>query len=137
MDYRQRKIIKSSFAIVRPRMKHMMADFYDRLFTRRPDYRTLFPDDMATQHVKFIQFFSQLIGMIDHLDSVNESCRVLGRNHAGYGVQPEDYDVVGVVLLETLENALGEEWSSDLATAWAELYATISSAMISASRQAA
>lgn len=110
-----------------------MSEFYERLFANHPHYRDLFPDDMATQHVKFVQFFSQLIGLIDHLDSVVETCRSLGRAHAGYGVRPEDYPPVGETLLETLGANLGDAWTPELAEAWAELYRTISSAMIAAS----
>jgi methyl-accepting chemotaxis protein/nitric oxide dioxygenase len=132
MNYDRRQLVKQSFERMRPRIRQVVASFYDRLFAKHPDYRALFPDDITLQHVKFIQFMSQLIGMIDHLDTVNESCRTLGRSHAGYGVKPEDYGNVGAVLLETLEAELGEDWTPEVASAWGELYGAISEAMIAA-----
>lgn len=137
MNYSQRQVVKQSFEMMRPNMRRVIASFYDRLFASHPGYRALFPDDIALQHVKFIQFMSQLMGMIDHLDSVDASCRTLGRRHAEYGVEPEDYGKVGAVLLETLEAELGEHWTPELAVAWAELYGTLSAAMIAASSQEA
>ncbi|MDP1672415.1 MAG: hypothetical protein Q8L65_04770, partial [Burkholderiales bacterium] len=56
--------------------------------------------------------------------------------HAGYGVQPKDYDKVGAAFLWTLEQGLGETFTAEVRGAWAEVYGVIAKTMITAAASA-
>jgi hemoglobin-like flavoprotein len=58
--------------------------------------------------------------------------REMGRRHAGYGVEPEHYTTVGEALLWALEQALGDDFTSETKEAWAKAYDLIASTMIEA-----
>ncbi len=53
----------------------------------------------------------------------------LGRRHQGYGVKPEDYEVVGAVLIATLQEVLREKFTEEVKVAWTAAFKLISTAM--------
>ena len=58
--------------------------------------------------------------------------QALGRRHAGYGVREEHYATVGAALLWTLEQGLGDTFTTPVRDAWATAYGTLASVMIEA-----
>jgi hemoglobin-like flavoprotein len=56
----------------------------------------------------------------------------LGERHHGYGVEPEHYELVGGVLIRTLDEALGERFTDEVCQAWSAAFQLISSVMRSA-----
>lgn len=129
LSYHQRERIRAGYEQIRPRMSEFSARFYDHLFGINPDFRNLFPSDMAGQLVRFVQFWSTTIGMVDRLDECELSFQQLGRRHVTYGVRPGDYAVVGEALLKTLPEFLSDYTLEDEA-AWATFYGEVSAAMI-------
>ena len=72
------------------------------------------------------------VGMLaPDLDPLVGVLQGLGKKHKAYGVLPAHFDVVGQALLETLGDALGDKFTSDVKTAWTELWTVISTTMIS------
>ena len=55
--------------------------------------------------------------------------QALGRRHAGYGVTDEHYETVGEALLWTLHQGLGEDFTPNVAAAWATAYALLADVM--------
>jgi len=53
----------------------------------------------------------------------------LGKRHAGYGVKPAHFPIVGAALLNTLQKGLGDEFTPELRQAWTEAYAALSGMM--------
>ena len=64
-----------------------------------------------------------------------QSSITAGRCHIGYGVHDAHYDTVGVALLKTLEQGLGEEFTRPVREAWAEVYGVMTDVMLAAARQ--
>ena len=60
--------------------------------------------------------------------------QALGQRHVGYGVQEQDYAVVGEALLWTLGQGLGEDFTDEVKQAWTETYTTLAGVMIEASK---
>src|SRR6266516_2586192 len=69
-------------------------------------------------------------------ETIVPAVQALGRRHAGYGVRAEHYESVGVALLWTLEQGLGEAFSEEAREAWATAYGTLASVMIGAADDA-
>ena len=64
-----------------------------------------------------------------HPDQIIGPVQKLGRDHAGYGVKAEYYDIVGEALLWTLAQGLGEEFTAPVPKAWEEAYTFLSEIM--------
>ena len=58
----------------------------------------------------------------------------LGERHRGYGVLPEYYNVVGGVLIETLQETFAEKFTDDVKGAWVAAFALISTIMRSSNK---
>ena len=70
------------------------------------------------------------------LDQILPAVEALGRRHAGYGVREGHYATVGAALLWTLEQGLGDAFTTDVRKAWTTAYGTLASVMIEAGRTA-
>jgi hemoglobin-like flavoprotein len=82
-----------------------------------------------------MNFMAQLVEVIEFLgpdiEFLTEVFFDLGERHSKYGATPEMFPLVGTVLLETLEECLGSElFTSEMKSAWLEVYAAISNDMI-------
>ena len=54
----------------------------------------------------------------------------LDQRHVAYGVLPEHYPIVGIILLETFADVLGERWAPAYHHAWAQAYEAVSAIML-------
>ena len=121
-------LVRASFA--RVAIQGAAADiFYDRLFAVAPKLRELFPADLREQKRKLMQMISTAVGGLNELNKLVPAVRALGARHAGYGVTASDYAVVGTAFLWTLEQCLGQEFTPEVRSAWANVYGVIATTM--------
>ena len=118
--------------------------FYRRLFELDPSLRTLFPSDMTAQKRKLMQSLHFVIrGLdwpesawaetVDEKDDVVLVVLALGRRHRQlYRVEDRHYDVVGAALMWTLEQGLGEAFTTEVRDAWKKAYRLLATLMKSA-----
>jgi hemoglobin-like flavoprotein len=128
--------LRTSFARVEA-LGHVAAlIFYKRLFELAPKLRPMFPGGIEEQSKKLMDVLSSAIGMLDRPEDLRVALEQLGARHAGYGVKPEHYNIVGTALIDMLASVLAGSFSPPLRAAWTELYEAIASTMLSgAARQ--
>ena len=122
-------MVQSSFAKVKPISEKAAELFYQRLFELEPSFRRLFKGDMKEQERKLMATLAIAVEGWRHPDQIIGSVQKLGRDHAGYGVKAEYYDIVGEALLWTLAQGLGEEFTTPVRKAWEEAYTFLSEIM--------
>jgi len=103
--------------------------FYTTLFELSPDTRALFPADLTAQKGKVVDELAFLIEAARDLDTFVERAKGLGRRHVEYGVQHDDYRVVGVALTAALRECMQVEWTTAHEGAWNKLYRLIADVM--------
>ncbi len=130
-------LVQQSFLRVAPIADTAAELFYNRLFELDPSLRPLFRGDMAEQRRKLMQMLSVAVAGLRDLDALVPAVQALGRRHAAYGVQPKHFDTVGVALLWTLRQGLGDGFTDDVREAWAAVYAVLASTMQTAMADAA
>ncbi len=129
--------VKQSFALVAPIADQAGLLFYQRLFEIDPTLRALFKGDIETQSKKLMQMIAVAVNGLDQLDTIVPAVRALGARHAGYGVTDAHYDTVAVALLWTLEQGLGEAFTTATRDAWIEAYLLLAGTMKAAAREPA
>lgn len=79
-----------------------------------------------------IRTVDKAVGMLQdaNLSDLVDVLKNLGKRHTGYGVVEAHYAIVGNALIQTLEEALGDEFTADIKDAWVEVWGVISKAMI-------
>ncbi len=138
MTPRQIDLIRASWSAVEPIADTAATLFYDQLFELDPAIRRLFRrTDMAAQRKILMQTLTVVVKSLDKLDTIVPAVQALGRRHAGYGVRSEHYESVGIALLWTLEQGLGDAFDDETREAWAAAYGTLASVMIAAADDAA
>lgn len=119
----EKRLVNLSFmkvALVADQAAHV---FYERLFEIAPETRALFAKtDMRNQGRKLMQTLATAVSAVYQLETIAPVLRDLGRRHIAYGVQRDQYELVGQALLHALEQALGADYTEDVHTAWTKLY---------------
>ncbi|WP_413173027.1 adenylate/guanylate cyclase domain-containing protein [Anabaena azotica] len=125
----QVELVQSSFAKVKPIADKAAELFYNRLFELEPSFRPLFKGDMKQQERKLMNTLALAVEGLRQPDQIIPAVQNLGRQHAGFGVKAEYYDIVGEALLWTLEQGLGEGFTLPTREAWEEAYTFLSEIM--------
>ncbi len=110
--------------------------FYERLFYMAPSLRGMFPEDMRDQKRKLMVMLATAVQGLHDLDRLVPQVKTLGARHAGYGVRPEHYAIVGEALIWTLERGLGDAFTTEVRLAWTRVYGLIAATMQDGAREA-
>jgi len=122
-------LVRASFARVAP-TKNTAADlFYARLFETAPQLRRMFPADMHAQKQKLMAMLAAAVAGLSDLDALIPKVKALGARHLGYGARAADYNVVGEVLLWTLERGLADAFTPEVRAAWTRVYGVLAATM--------
>ena len=103
--------------------------FYARLFEIAPALRVMFPEDMRDQKRKLFVMIATAVQGLHDLDRLVPQVEALGARHAGYGVKPEHYAIVGQALIWTLQRGLGDACTPEVERAWTRIYAVLATTM--------
>jgi nitric oxide dioxygenase len=106
--------------------------FYRRLFEIAPELRPLFKSGIEVQAQKLMDMLGIVIRLLRDPAVLSAMLIRLAQRHRGYGVHAEHYQKVRDALLWTLERVLAEAFTSELRTAWSELYDSAAAAMTQA-----
>ena len=121
--------VQHSWRKVLPMKETAAALFYRKLFQLDPPLRALFSHDMDQQGAKLMQMITATVRGLDRLDILLPVVRELGTRHLSYGVREEHYGPVGTALLWTLEQALREQFTPEVKSAWIKTYGVLSQTM--------
>ena len=131
MDSRTIRLVQASWA--RAAAHPDLAErFYARLFAVAPAVRPMFSDDIESQARKLAHTLDAFATPLDDLDAFIPRLRELGVRHDGYGAVEAHYNAVGDVLIDTLSEVLGAEFTPETEIAWATVYALMARTMLSA-----
>ncbi|MBK8285019.1 MAG: hemin receptor [Ahniella sp.] len=88
-----------------------------------------FGDDIDAQSFRLMSMIGAGVGLLDHPERLDDVLRKLGARHHQYGVREAHYPIVGEVLLETLDEVLGHDFTADAKAAWAGFYGVVAASM--------
>ncbi|MDQ7012539.1 MAG: globin domain-containing protein [Planctomycetota bacterium] len=126
-----------SFRQLRPRLPEAVEAFYHRFFTARPDAKPMFSTDIELQKNQLVTALSLIVKHISDVRMLESTMRRRGASHQARGVLDEHYPVFREQLLETLQQASGAAWTTQLREDWAWAIDRTSAAMINGAKDAA
>lgn len=91
--------------------------FYERLFEVAPEVAPMF-GDVAAQRAKLADELGAMVELLADLGALDERARALGQRHRGYGVRAAHYRVALEVMVATLDEVLGPEFTPKDRDAW-------------------
>ena len=110
--------------------------FYSRLFQKHPGLRGMFPSDMAAQKRKLMDSLRMVIEGLRAPTLVRARLEELGRGHVKYGVKPEHYPLVCEMIVATLAEQPGGNWTAELLQDWSNAMRLISEIMLDGAKTA-
>jgi len=120
------ELLESSFKAITPKAGELADTFYDQLFRDHPEVKPLFEKaDMADQKKALIGALALIVANLRNPEALEGAVKGLAGRHIDYGVQREQYPVVGQTLLDSLARVAGDMWNKELHDAWAEAYGAI------------
>jgi hemoglobin-like flavoprotein len=145
----EKKLLRDSWRLVTPISDTAAELFYKKLFELKPEYRSMFPDDMSSQRRKLMVALTFIVKASDWAnaswaqevpqeDDLMLVVLALGRRHTLlYKVPEEGYKHVGESLMWALNMGLGQAFTPEAKAAWTKIYALVSNIMRIGGRQAA
>lgn len=116
-------LIRHSLERLAERQGDPAAQVYARLFATRPDAEPLFVGDRtgAARGEMLAQAFDALMDIAEGGDRGARLLAIERINHEGLGVQPDVFADFFPVVAQVVREGLGEDWTPDIADAWATL----------------
>lgn len=130
-------LLAESWSAVADRRDEIARAFYQVLFERYPELRSLFTrTDMRAQYAKFAAMVDEIVGLRADPRRFVKSAVLLGQRHAVYGVTRAHYAPAGAALIAALADALGPAFTPAVREAWSDGYLLMSSIMSRAAERA-
>jgi hemoglobin-like flavoprotein len=133
---RQVELVQQSFEQVKPIAPAAATIFYSYLFDLDPTLRNLFKGDMTRQGAMLMSMIGTAVAGLSNPEKIIPTVKLLGARHVGYGVRDHHFHTVGVALLWTLEQGLGDAFTDEVRDAWSETYDLLTSVMQQGMREA-
>ncbi len=130
MDQAVIERLESSFNLLAPRAEELVDRFYANLFAKRPEVRSMFPDDMAEQKKKLLASLVLVVHNLRKPEKLADPLKNLGTRHVGYQTQPEHYPVIRDTLVGVMADMAGSQWNDQLTSDWSGALDFVSSVML-------
>jgi len=125
----QRRLVRQTVGSLRDQAGPVSLLFYGRLFELDPSARRLFHNDLELNGRKVIETLNWMAESLDRFDAMTDRLAELGRQHAGYGVRPDQYESVIAALLWAIAQALGPDFDAATRDSWKLALSAVSEAM--------
>jgi nitric oxide dioxygenase len=122
-------LVRTSFTLVVPLQDTIADVFYERLFTKAPELRCLFPEDLSGQKGKLMALLATCVGRLHDVSTMILSVKSLGVRHVAYGARPEHYPIIAEALLWALGEGLGSCFTREVRFAWSKVLDLLAATM--------
>lgn len=122
-------LVAASLRRVSVNSEALYSDVYERLFILHPELRPLFPLDLSGQRAKLASALQLVVENLRNPAYVVTLLEELGERHLAYGAVPQHLDILGDVLLDSLERHDSVAWNDSLRGAWRSAYSAIAQGM--------
>lgn len=134
MNTIQKELVKATVPILKASGNALVTYFYQRMLTKNPELKNLF--NMANQANGKQQnaLTGAVLAYAENIDDPTVLINVLksiGNKHVSLHILPEQYDIVGNHLIESIKEVLTEAATDELVDAWTCAYTELAQIMIS------
>ncbi len=127
---REEDLLKESLDRLQSDFDQFSTYFYEALFRRAPELRSMFRDDLTGQGMKFLTALREISLHVNDAASESERLEELGSYHASLGVTAANFAPLQEALIDTLKHTLEDEFTRELEAAWRKAYSDMSTSMI-------
>lgn len=133
LDNRTIEIVKNTLPLLENAGVEVTDHFYKRMFTHNPELKDIFNlANQATGRQQFALFsaVAMYAKHIDDLGALGELVERVAHKHVSFDIQPDQYQIVGHHLIETLRELAPDEFTDEVADAWVKAYGLLAKVLI-------
>lgn len=127
------RIVKSTAPVLQEHGETLTRHFYQRMFRENPEVAPLFNaknQHGGTQQRALAGAICAFAANVDRLEVLGAAVEGIAQKHAGLGIKPEHYPIVGSNLLASIQEVLGIPEDHEVVSAWAEAYGFLAHILI-------
>lgn len=130
--------IKKTAPLLAQEGPSVTAGFYQRMFEKTPELLNLFNQANQIEGTQAQALFNAVLAYANNIDQVDQLGSVvthIAHKHAGLGVQPEQYEIVGKHLLKSIEVTFKLKPDDEILIAWQQAYQYLANIFIEAEEE--
>ncbi|MBB6521890.1 NO-inducible flavohemoprotein [Pseudoteredinibacter isoporae] len=127
------QVVKSTIPLIEGASDILTDHFYRRMFLHNPELQDVFNMSHQRSGRQRAALYDAIAGYaknIENLEVLKGAVERIAHKHSSFGIQPEQYDIVGHHLIETLRELTGEAFTPEVETAWVEAYGLLANIFI-------
>lgn len=131
------RIVKSTAPVLQEHGETLTRHFYERMFRENPEVAPLFNaknQHGGTQQRALAGAICAFAANVDQLEVLGAAVEGIAQKHAGLGIKPEHYPIVGSNLLASIQEVLGIPADHEVVQAWGEAYGFLAHILIGRER---
>ena len=123
-------IIKGTARLVTVNDIKITTRMYQILFSKYPHMKKMFENAPKGQPMLLAESLSAYAMNIERLERLRPALLIIAKTHVRKEIQPGHYPMLGMVLLQAMEEVLGDQATVDFLDAWREAYKVIANMLI-------
>ncbi|NVK39996.1 MAG: NO-inducible flavohemoprotein [Oceanospirillaceae bacterium] len=129
----QIEIVQSTLPLLESAGTAITEHFYGRMFRENPELKDIF--NLSHQHSgqQPVALFNAILAYARYLDNpavLAQAIERIAHKHTGFQIRPEQYDIVGHHLLETIRELAPDAATPEVLDAWGQAYGQLAAIFI-------
>lgn len=138
LDSRTKEIVKSTVPLLESASTALTEHFYKRMFRDNPELKDVFNLSHQASGRQPAALFAAVLAYAKNIDNpavLSSAVERIAQKHTGFSIQPEQYDIVGHHLLETIKELAPDAATPEVIDAWAKAYGALAGIFIGREEQ--
>ena len=118
-------IVKSTVPLLESAGPAITQHFYQRMFSHNPELKDIFNmshQQSGGQPLALFNAIAAYAKYIDNLPALTSAVERIAHKHTTFDIQPEQYDIVGHHLIQTLKELAPDAFTAEVEDAWVAAY---------------
>ena len=122
---KQITLVRRSWEQLAHSTERLSKKFYDRLFEIDPDLEALFGSRAESTARQFMSMLNVTVNGLEQLDVLQDSLNELGELHCRLGIEREDFEAMGIALIDSIGAEMEQHMTPQIGDAWQAAYEVI------------
>ncbi|SDJ33836.1 NO-inducible flavohemoprotein [Chryseobacterium jejuense] len=134
MNTKQKELVKATVPVLKSNGTDLTKHFYTRMFKHNPELKNIFNMGNQASGKQQNALAGAVLAYAENIENPEvliNALKSIGNKHVSLNITPEQYDIVGLHLISSIKEVLGEAASPELIEAWIEAYNELAQVMIS------
>jgi len=119
------EVVKSTIPLLESAGPALTQHFYQRMFSHNPELKDIFNmthQKTGRQSVALFEAVAAYAKNIENLAALTAAVERIAHKHTSFNIQPEQYQIVGHHLIETLRELATDAFTAEVEEAWTAAY---------------